>query len=47
MKRNTREDKRSWLGGRAAVAGNAAENGRNMELHSITNIIAGKRRRRE
>lgn len=32
---------------RAATAEKAAENDRNKELYSITNTIAGERRRRE
>ena len=47
MKWSAREDKRNWLEERAAAEEKAAENVRNKELYTITNSIAGERRRRE
>ena len=41
MKESAREDKRNWLEERATAADKAAENGRDEELTSITNTIAG------
>ena len=47
MKWSAREDKRNWLGNRAAAAEKAAENGRSKELYSITKSITGERRKQE
>ena len=47
MKWSAREDKRNWLGNRAAEAEKAAENSRSKELYSITKSITGERRKQE